>query len=67
VFAYYRIPEYRLQEIDDQVVNDIFVKMKESLMHLFYRCHKINHVLDELKHMFNIIFENNIVPVMMEK
>ena len=35
----------------------------ESLMHLFYRCHKIKHVLDELKHMFNIIFENNIVLV----
>ena len=32
-------------------------------MHLFYRCHKIKHVLDELRHMFNIIFENNIVLV----
>ena len=32
-------------------------------MHLFYRCHKFKHVLDELKHMFNIIFENNIVLV----
>ena len=32
-------------------------------MHLFYGCHKIKHVLDELKHMFNIIFENIIVPV----
>ena len=30
-------------------------------MHLFYGCHKLKHVLDELKHMFNIIFENNIV------
>jgi hypothetical protein len=35
----------------------------ESLMHLFYRCHKIKHVLDELKHIFNIIFEKNIVLV----
>ena len=32
-------------------------------MHLFYRCHKIKHVLDELKHIFNIIFEKNIVLV----
>ena len=30
-------------------------------MHLIYRCHKIKHVLDELKHIFNIIFEKNIV------
>ena len=33
----------------------------ESLMHLFYRCHTIKHVIDELKHIFNIIFEKNIV------
>ena len=33
----------------------------KSLMHLIYRCHKIKHVLDELKHIFNIIFEKNIV------
>ena len=32
-------------------------------MHLFYRCHQIKHVLDEIKHMFNIIFEKNIVLV----
>ena len=32
-------------------------------MHLFYGCQKIKHVLDELKHMRNIIFENDIVPV----
>ena len=32
-------------------------------MHLFYRCHQNKHVLNELKHMFNIIFENNIVLV----
>jgi hypothetical protein len=32
-------------------------------MHLFYRCHKIKQVLDELKHIFNSIFENNIVLV----
>ena len=32
-------------------------------MHLFYRCHKIQHVLDELKHIFNSIFEKNIVLV----
>ena len=32
-------------------------------MHLFYRCNKIKHVLDEIKHMFNIIFEKNIVLV----
>jgi hypothetical protein len=35
----------------------------ESLMHLFYWCHKIKHVLDELKHIFNSIFEKNIVFV----
>ena len=35
----------------------------ESLMHLFYRCHKIKHFLDELKHIFNSIFEKNIVLV----
>jgi hypothetical protein len=35
----------------------------ESLMYLFYRCHKIKHVLDELKHIFNSIFEKNIVLV----
>ena len=32
-------------------------------MHLSYRCHKIKYVLDELKHIFNIIFEKNIVLV----
>jgi hypothetical protein len=32
-------------------------------MHLFYRCHQIKHVLDEIKHIFNIIFEKNIVLV----
>ena len=32
-------------------------------MHLFYRCHKIKHVLNELKHIFNSIFEKNIVFV----
>ena len=26
-------------------------------MHLFYMCHKTKHVLDELKHVVNIIFE----------
>ena len=30
---------------------------KESLMHLFYMYHKTKHVLDELKHIVNIIFE----------
>ena len=35
----------------------------ESLIRLFYRCHKIKHVLDEVKHIFNIIFEKNIVLV----
>ena len=35
----------------------------ESLMHLFYMCHNIKHVLDEIKHIFNIIFEKNIVLV----
>ena len=35
----------------------------ESLMHLFYRCHTIKHVLHELKHVFKIILENNIVLV----
>ena len=32
-------------------------------MHLFYKCHKIKHVLIELKHIFNNIFEKNIVLV----
>jgi hypothetical protein len=32
-------------------------------MHLLYRCHKIKYVLDELKHIFNSIFEKNIVLV----
>jgi hypothetical protein len=35
----------------------------ESFMHLFYRCHQIKQVSDELKHIFNIIFEKNIVLV----
>jgi hypothetical protein len=35
----------------------------ESLMHLFYRCHTIKDVLRELKHVFKIILENNIVLV----
>jgi hypothetical protein len=35
----------------------------ESLMHLFYMCHKTKHVLDGLKHIVNIIFEKNIVLV----
>jgi hypothetical protein len=32
-------------------------------MHLFYRCHTIKHVLHELKYVFKIILENNIVLV----
>jgi hypothetical protein len=32
-------------------------------MHLFYRCHTIKHVLYELKDVFKIILENNIVLV----
>jgi hypothetical protein len=35
----------------------------ESIMHLFYRCHQIKQVSDELKHIFNIILEKNIVLV----
>jgi cephalosporin hydroxylase len=35
----------------------------ESLMHMFYSCHTIKHVLHELKHVFKIILENNIVLV----
>jgi len=35
----------------------------ESLVHLFYRCHQIKHVLDELKHIFKIIVEKNCVLV----
>jgi hypothetical protein len=35
----------------------------ESLMHLFYRCHTIKHVLHELKYVFKIILENNIVLI----
>jgi len=33
-------------------------------MHLFYRCHKIKHVLDELKHIFEkntILVEENLI------
>ena len=57
-------PEYRLQEIGKSNCECHFGKNeKDSLMHLFYICHKIKHVLDELKRMFNIIFENNIVLV----
>jgi hypothetical protein len=42
----------------------LFVKNEiESFMHLFYRCHQIKQVSDELKHIFNIIFEKNIVLV----
>ena len=41
-----------------------FVKNEiESFMHLFYRCHQIKQVSDELKHIFNIILEKNIVLV----
>ena len=41
-----------------------FVKNEiESIMHLFYRCHQMKQVSDELKHIFNIIFEKNIVLV----
>jgi hypothetical protein len=32
----------------------------ESLIHLFFRCHKIKHAFDEVKHIFNILFEKNI-------
>ena len=32
----------------------------ESLIHLFFRCHKIKHALDEVKHIFIYIFEKNI-------
>ena len=32
-------------------------------MHLVDRCHQIKHVLDELKHICNIIFEKNVVRV----
>ena len=35
----------------------------ESLIRLFYRCHKIKHILNDVKHIFNIIFEKNIVLV----
>jgi hypothetical protein len=41
-----------------------FVKNEiESIMHLFYRCHQFKQVSDELKHIFNIILEKNIVLV----
>ena len=54
--------EYRLGKSNGQchflLKNEI-----ESLMHLFYRYHQIKHVLDEIKHIFNIIFEKNIVLV----
>jgi hypothetical protein len=46
------------------MVNVIFVKNEiESLMHLFYRCHIIKHVLDELNTFLIFIFEKNIVLV----
>ena len=32
----------------------------ESLILLFYRYHTIKHVLNEVKHIFDIIFEKNI-------
>jgi hypothetical protein len=42
--------EYRLQKMGKSNGQCHFCKNEiESLMHLFYRCHKIKHVLDELK------------------
>ena len=32
----------------------------ESHIPLFYRYHTIKHVLNEVKHIFNILFEKNI-------
>ena len=56
--------EYRLQKMGKSNGQRHFCKNEiKSLMHLFYRCHKIKHVLIELKHIFNIIFEKNIVLV----
>ena len=56
--------EYRLQKMGKSNGQCHFCKNEiESLMHLSYRCHKIKHVLDELKHIFNSIFEKNIVLV----
>ena len=34
--------------------------VKKSLILLFYRYHTIKHVLNEVKHIFNILFEKNI-------
>ena len=49
---------------ENQMINVIFYKNEiESLMHLFYRCHTIKYVLHELKYVFKIILENNIVLV----
>ena len=46
------------------MINVIFYKNEiESLMHLFYRCHTIKYVLHELKYVFKIILENNIVLI----
>ena len=50
--------EYRLQKMGKSNGQCHFCNNElEFLMHLFYRCHKIKHVLDELKHIFNSIFE----------
>ena len=49
--------EYRLQKMGKPNGQGYFCKNDiESLIHLVYRCHKINHVLDEVKHIFTIIF-----------
>ena len=56
------IPEYNSNIVTLKTMS--FCKNEiESLMHLFYRCHTIKHVLDELKHISNSIFERNIVLV----
>ena len=56
--------EYRLQKMGKSNGQCHFCKREiESRLHLFYRCHQIKHVLDELKHIFKIIFEKNLVLV----
>jgi hypothetical protein len=54
--------EHRLQKMVNSNGQCHFCKHEiESHLHLFYRCHQIKHVLGELKHIFKIIFEKNLV------
>ena len=53
--------DYRLQKMGKSNGQSHICKTEiESLMHLFYRCHKIKHVLDELKQILLIAFLKKI-------